>query len=357
MNEIKLKSKIATININGETKIIFPDKYNSIAIRTDSEIGISPLPNKNIGDENVLKCKANESTVFSDVYNTYIYLIGTGTVEIILGNNFNFNPFKVVGGSGGGGGTTPILINKMITENGTYNASADNADGYSRVTVDVEASPVLDTKDITENGTYTAADEGLDGFSEVTVDVPEYFLPDAYRQIDYVQCGTGSNQQSGFVLKNLEVTSKHICEMVTITPPYVNTEAGFWGVDGQNVEIYYDSSFELADYGVAELISNSTELTPDGFTKNTTRMKHTGASRFDINIGYYRAGRYPYVGRIYSCKFMLPIVDANGNSTGREKVLIDLVPCVRISDGVVGMFDLVNQVFYQSRTDLDPFTE
>lgn len=35
------------------------------------------------------------------------------------------------------GGSTPTLITKSITQNGTYNASADNADGYSSVTVDV----------------------------------------------------------------------------------------------------------------------------------------------------------------------------------------------------------------------------
>lgn len=35
----------------------------------------------------------------------------------------------------GGGGTT--LITKTITANGTYNASSDNADGYSQVTVTV----------------------------------------------------------------------------------------------------------------------------------------------------------------------------------------------------------------------------
>ena len=36
---------------------------------------------------------------------------------------------------GGGGGST--LITKNITQNGTYNASDDNADGYSSVTVDI----------------------------------------------------------------------------------------------------------------------------------------------------------------------------------------------------------------------------
>lgn len=38
--------------------------------------------------------------------------------------------------SGGGGGSA-TLIEKSITENGEYNASDDNADGYKKVTVDV----------------------------------------------------------------------------------------------------------------------------------------------------------------------------------------------------------------------------
>lgn len=35
------------------------------------------------------------------------------------------------------GTCSPNLIEKSITENGEYNASSDNADGYSKVTVDV----------------------------------------------------------------------------------------------------------------------------------------------------------------------------------------------------------------------------
>lgn len=38
---------------------------------------------------------------------------------------------------GGGGGSQPVLITKSITQNGTYNASSDNADGYSSVNVNV----------------------------------------------------------------------------------------------------------------------------------------------------------------------------------------------------------------------------
>lgn len=39
------------------------------------------------------------------------------------------------------GSTAPVLITKTVTANGTYNASADNADGYSQVVV---AIPVYD---------------------------------------------------------------------------------------------------------------------------------------------------------------------------------------------------------------------
>lgn len=41
---------------------------------------------------------------------------------------------------GAGGGSAPVLIDKNITANGTYNASDDNADGYSAVVVNVDTN-------------------------------------------------------------------------------------------------------------------------------------------------------------------------------------------------------------------------
>lgn len=70
----------------------------------------------------------------------------------------------------GGGGSEPTLITKSITANDTYNASDDNADGYSSVTVNVQ--PNVGTKNITENGTYAASADSLDGYSSVTVSIP-----------------------------------------------------------------------------------------------------------------------------------------------------------------------------------------
>jgi len=49
-----------------------------------------------------------------------------------------------------GGGST--LITKTITENGTYNASSDNADGYSSVTVAVNPKYVTGKFTFTESG-------------------------------------------------------------------------------------------------------------------------------------------------------------------------------------------------------------
>lgn len=49
----------------------------------------------------------------------------------------------------GGGGDSPTLITKQITENGTYTAADDNADGFSDVTVDVPSSgEFVHTRDI-----------------------------------------------------------------------------------------------------------------------------------------------------------------------------------------------------------------
>lgn len=70
-----------------------------------------------------------------------------------------------------GGGEPPVFIEKTVTGNGTYIASDDEADGYSKVTVDVPNTYVAGDEgkvvnngalvpqtaranDITENGTY-----------------------------------------------------------------------------------------------------------------------------------------------------------------------------------------------------------
>ena len=67
-------------------------------------------------------------------------------------------------------GSPAKLGTKSITQNGTYNASSDNLDGYSQVSVNVPEA-TLGTKSITQNGTYNASSDNLDGYSQVSVNV------------------------------------------------------------------------------------------------------------------------------------------------------------------------------------------
>ena len=64
------------------------------------------------------------------------------------------------------------IVSKNITANGTYNASADSADGYNPVTVAVPEKTIV-SKSITANGTYNASADSADGYNPVIVAVPE----------------------------------------------------------------------------------------------------------------------------------------------------------------------------------------
>lgn len=66
-----------------------------------------------------------------------------------------------------------VLTTKSITQNGTYNASQDDADGYSSVVVNVSGGgggAVVQPLSVTQNGTYTPP-SGVDGYAPVTVNV------------------------------------------------------------------------------------------------------------------------------------------------------------------------------------------
>lgn len=65
-----------------------------------------------------------------------------------------------------GGGSSPVLITKSITANGTYDAEDDDADGYSSVTVNVSGSSAQ-----TATGTFT-------GSGGITQSISASFAPD-----------------------------------------------------------------------------------------------------------------------------------------------------------------------------------
>ena len=69
--------------------------------------------------------------------------------------------------------TGGVLISKTISQNGSYRATDDNADGYSDVIVNVSggSSHVLISKTISQNGTYNPSDDDADAYSQVIVSV------------------------------------------------------------------------------------------------------------------------------------------------------------------------------------------
>lgn len=167
----------------------------------------------------------------------------------------------------------PILISKVITENSTYHASSDNADGYSQVTVSipyyggpysitpstvsqtfyttdlmmaqdliVEAypEPVLISKTVSNNGVYSASDDSADGYSEFTVAIPEYSGP-------YVI--TPSTVSQTFQVQNMVMTQNLTVEAYEdMFEDYFNLELRSFSSDIVSIRTYAFQSQSLLTY-------------------------------------------------------------------------------------------------------------
>lgn len=71
----------------------------------------------------------------------------------------------------GQGDTPPVIEEKNIIENGTYNVP-EGIDGFNPVIVNVpERIPIINNLNVIENGTYNVP-SGVDGFNPVNVNVP-----------------------------------------------------------------------------------------------------------------------------------------------------------------------------------------
>ena len=136
---------------------------------------------------------------------------------------------RLLGDGGGGGSAT--LITKSVTQNGTYSATDDQADGYFEVSVDVQ--PSLDTKTITTNGTYPASSDNLDGYSSVTVNVPD--IPAVIQSLSITENGTytAPSGVDGYNDINVEVPDiPAVLDDITITENGNYTPPS--GTDGYN---------------------------------------------------------------------------------------------------------------------------
>lgn len=178
-------------------------------------------------------------------------------------------------------------------------------------------------------------------------------LPSDYESLDCIICGSGSNYQSGFKIYNYKPRSGDYFLIIT-SPPSTTSERAFFGYDGA-YDGYYEND-EIKAYGTLNKVSSS-RTTVSGVIKDETIYSFTSSVSSNTNpqIGYYRANSYRFDGKIYYAKAYRELLDSTGTATGNMKTLVELVPCKRKSDDVVGMFDLVYQIFYPSTVG-DPFT-
>lgn len=175
----------------------------------------------------------------------------------------------------------PILIDKNITDNGTYHASDDNADGYANVTVEVETDPpVLIEKSITDNGTYLASDDEADGYSSVSVSVPQSTLIEKSVNENGIYLASGDNAD-GYSKVTVEIPpATLITKSVSANGEYLASEDEADGYSKVTVNI--QPVLEKYIYNIDKVEFNTGH-------KHTPNTKICLKAEFPYNYSYMQA--------------------------------------------------------------------
>lgn len=227
----------------------------------------------------------------------------------IFGTEFaNVSGFKLPDTNGNivtyteGGGGSAVLGSKTVTANGTYNASSDNYDGYSSVTVNVPATiPSLQSKSVTptESAQTITADSGYDGLSSVEVGAisSTYIGSGITRRTsaDASASGATVSMPSGYYSESVSKTvasgtpgtptatkgtvSNH---SVSVTPSVTNVSGYITGstINGTAVSV-----------SASELVSGTLSVTDDG-TYDVTNYASVDVNAKGMNLQAYIGADY-----------------------------------------------------------------
>jgi len=281
----------------------------------------------------------------------------------------------------------PVLETKSVTANGTYTPSTGK-DGFSEVTVNVPNSygaadegkvvsngelvaQTARASEITANGTYdtTTNDEVtvnvsggggstniLSGTTDPTAaqgsngdvylkytDKPQ--LPSGYTAVAYIEVGSTSGPKidTGY---NFTANSEFEIKAQYTNNPNSNswlfgayTSGKQTNVGFTNNVIYLQTGGHNVSksFNTNEHVYKSTQsaFIIDGITQTSSTPNWSNTTTLTAKLFYINDGSYSNNCRVYYCKIW-------DNGT----LVRNLVPCVRDSDDVVGLYDLANDVFY-----------
>lgn len=221
---------------------------------------------------------------------------------------------------GGGGGGSSVIVSKTITQNGTYNASADSADGYNPVVVNVSGG-------------------GIE---------PSPSLPVEYQKYDFLDI------QGGYFETVIPTTALWNVVFST-SKSSTNKAQGVFGYrlsSSSSSDWYFSINPDLTTGKVwARGALTACDVKP--ITNLSTNTKYsawfsTNADRTGAYIGlYYKNGsstqydKYEFYGKLYR----LVGYEMEQNNGYIMTPICDFVPCYRISDNTVGLYEVISGTF------------
>ena len=251
-----------------------------------------------------------------------------------------------------GGGAT--LVPKAVTQNGEYDPEDDNADGYSYVTVNVSGGGGGSTNILSGTEEPTAA-QGSNG------DIFLHYigagtLPSGYTAHQFIQ-SSGTQFIDTGVPARVQLKVEIDCcwlssgdQTVIGGSSNINTNAIYLGYNSSNGRTYVGYAGSWHDFTSSAVDTNrhkweidlqtgTQTMTVDGnvFATTSNTFTETTAAGNLFLFGRSNGGSM-FIGQIFRVKIYDYLDSGN--------LIRDFVPAVRDSDGAVGMYDTVNDVFY-----------
>jgi len=354
-------------------RIVAPDKYTgATAVTPSDQTQVLPTTDKLVRDDITIFPAPTEylSTDHNGVFTPSDGKVGFYQVDVDVNpdlrplsasENGSYQPDGFDGYSDVTVDVEPNLTSLSVTENGLY-LPESGTDGFDRVSVDVPTPAfVTESLSVSENGTYVPP-AGVDGFDEVIVDVPtdgfpsydDVVLPSEYQRVGYIESnGTQFiNLPYGFapidtVSMRTSIDMSMGGDKYMVSPSRWNNNNNRFGLCGLSArsqllfsygpmstgETIFSTNYindgDLHDFYYKDEIFHIVDLKRTGGVGGVT----FGAESYNLRLFYgYNAntkGKISYF--------------VHEKADGRK---IALFACYRKSDGVIGMYDIENDVFY-----------